>query len=70
MPKPSDQADLFAKPGHDIHLTALDPAFTADFKLKHDNAKEKLREDMEHFVALQETFEHRTRTLGHRSHRT
>ena len=41
MPKTIDHADLLAKPGHDVHLAEFDPAFTSDFKDKHD-AKEKL----------------------------
>jgi polyphosphate kinase 2 (PPK2 family) len=48
-----DHADLLAKPGHDIHLADFDPAFTSDFKDKHE-AKEKHHEDVKHISALQD----------------
>jgi PPK2 family polyphosphate:nucleotide phosphotransferase len=54
MPK-IDHADLLAKPGHDIDLADFDPAFTADFKNKHD-AREKLGDDLERLSALQKIF--------------
>ncbi len=50
-----DHADLLAKPGHDIHLVDFDPAFTSDFKNKHD-ATGKLTEDVERLSALQDIF--------------
>ncbi|MFY9779759.1 MAG: polyphosphate kinase 2 family protein [Candidatus Baltobacteraceae bacterium] len=55
MPKTIDHADLLAKPGHDVHLAEFDPAFTSDFKDKHD-AKENLHDDIKHLSALQDTF--------------
>ena len=55
MQETIDHADLLAKPGHDIHLADFDPAFTADFKDKHE-AEEKLHEDVKHLSALQDIF--------------
>jgi PPK2 family polyphosphate:nucleotide phosphotransferase len=54
MPK-IDHTDLLAKPGHDVNLADFDPAFTSDFKHKHD-AKDKLGDDLEHLSALQDVF--------------
>jgi PPK2 family polyphosphate:nucleotide phosphotransferase len=53
--KTIDHADLLAKPGHDIDLTRYDPAFTADFRDKHD-AREKLEGDVKKLSALQDVF--------------
>src|SRR5271156_6477108 len=55
MKKAIDHSDLLAKPGDDVHLAHFDPAFTADFKDKHD-ARETLRDDLKHLCVLQDTF--------------
>jgi PPK2 family polyphosphate:nucleotide phosphotransferase len=54
MPK-IDHADLLARPGDEVHLADFDPAFTSDFKGKHD-AEEKLGGDLERLSALQDVF--------------
>ena len=55
MSKTIDHADLLAPAVHDIRLGDFDPAFTADFKDKHD-ANEKLCRDIEQLTVLQDTF--------------
>lgn len=50
-----DGAHLLAKPGRDIRLADFDPAFTADFKDKHD-ARKKLEHDVVRLAALQDMF--------------
>ncbi len=55
MSKTIDHADLLAPSVHDIRLADFDPAFTADFKGKHD-ADAKLCDDVERLAALQDTF--------------
>jgi PPK2 family polyphosphate:nucleotide phosphotransferase len=54
MPKTIDHADLLAPAVHDVCLADFDPGFTSDFKSKHD-ADEKLCDDLEQLVALQDT---------------
>jgi PPK2 family polyphosphate:nucleotide phosphotransferase len=55
MPKTIDHADLLAPSVHDIRLEDFDPAFTSDFKSKHD-ADSKLCDDVERLTVLQNTF--------------
>jgi PPK2 family polyphosphate:nucleotide phosphotransferase len=53
--KTIDHADLIAKPGCGIRLADFDPAFTSDFKDKHD-ARKKLDNDLVRLAALQDMF--------------
>ncbi len=55
MLKTIDHADLIAKPGCGIRLADFDPAFTSDFKDKHD-ARKKLDNDLVRLAALQDMF--------------
>jgi len=55
MLKTINHADLLASSLQHLDLHNFDPAFTADFKDKHD-AKEKLHEDLQQLSALQEVF--------------
>lgn len=55
MIKAIHHADLLAASVHDVHLKNFDPAFTADFKDKHD-AKEKLSDDLQHLSSIQDMF--------------
>lgn len=55
MRKTIDHADLLVPSSHDIRLAEFDPAFTSDFKDKHD-ATQKLHEDAKLLAELQDLF--------------
>jgi PPK2 family polyphosphate:nucleotide phosphotransferase len=55
MSKTIDHADLLAPSVHTVHLADFDPAFTSEFKSKHD-ADKRLSDDVKQLAALQDTF--------------